>query len=79
MENFESMLQQKNTQLMIIGYGFCDPHINAAIETAVEHYGLRFFNIAPEGSDHAHAVNDMRKPGSIPHPTSLERAFESED
>jgi hypothetical protein len=29
---------------MIIGYGFRDVHVNAAVPNAIEHYDLKLFN-----------------------------------
>ena len=48
---FERQLNQPNTRLMIIGYGFHDSHINAALDSAAEHGGLRSFIIDPAGAD----------------------------
>jgi len=75
-EKFDAMLCNENTRLMIIGYGFLDPHINMAIEKAISHHGLQIFNISPEGGEHARRVNTTRVPGLVTEPTSLEYAFE---
>lgn len=47
---FEKSLQQPNTRLMVIGYGFRDEHINKVIEDAVNTHGLQMFVIDPTGS-----------------------------
>jgi hypothetical protein len=76
-QKFDELLQQGNTQLMIIGYGFLDRHINAAIEKAIERHGLRIFNISPEGGEHARRGNPTRAtPGLVVKSNSLEDAFE---
>ena len=40
---FKSVLSAGDARLLIIGYGFGDEHVNAAIADAVEHHGLRIF------------------------------------
>lgn len=47
---FEEKLTVDNTRLMVIGYGFRDDHINAAIANGIER-GLKLFIIAPEGAE----------------------------
>lgn len=76
MQQFEEYLSRANTRLMIIGYGFRDPHINTAISTAVAR-GLRFFIINPRGSGLARSLNPTRQPGMIGAQTSLEDLFEA--
>jgi len=56
-DTFSSMLLQKNTKLMIIGYSFRDPHINLAITNAVKQNGLKTFIIDPHGADIVKSVN----------------------
>jgi SIR2-like domain len=68
---FEQYLMAPNARLMVIGYGFRDPHINAAIGRAVDR-GLRMFVIAPEGPEIAIRLNPTRRPGQIVSPTELE-------
>jgi hypothetical protein len=43
MDVFKQVLNAGDVRLMIIGYGFGDEHINAAIAEAVEKHGLRVF------------------------------------
>lgn len=47
---FQAMLSEPDTHLMVIGYGFGDPHINGAIQRAAEK-GLRIFIIDSLGVD----------------------------
>lgn len=54
---FLEHLCRGDSRLLIIGYGFRDQHINRAIADAVYKHGLKFFNISPEGSDHARLLN----------------------
>jgi hypothetical protein len=48
---FLRLLRQPNTRLMVIGYGFGDNHINAALEDAAAVGGLQTFIIDPWGAD----------------------------
>lgn len=47
---FEKMLKDANADLMIVGYGFQDAHINQTLQEAGE-AGLGMFNINPLGSE----------------------------
>jgi hypothetical protein len=47
---FQAMLSQLDTRLMVIGYGFGDPHINSTIQTAAA-TGLRIFIVDTLGVD----------------------------
>jgi hypothetical protein len=47
---FQAMLSQPDTHLMVIGYGFGDLHINSAIQTAATR-GLRIFIVDTLGVD----------------------------
>jgi hypothetical protein len=49
-DEFQAMLSQPNTHLMVIGYGFGDAHINGAIQAAATK-GLRIFIIDTLGVD----------------------------
>jgi phosphatidylserine/phosphatidylglycerophosphate/cardiolipin synthase-like enzyme len=69
---FEETLTAANSKLMIVGYGFRDEHINAAIARAVER-GLRLFIIAPEGAELARRLNPTRARGHIVAPTPSSR------
>src|SRR6202034_1179051 len=40
---FEQVLSAGDVRLMVVGYGWGDEHINAAIARAVEHHGLQVF------------------------------------
>lgn len=40
---FEEVLRAGDVRLMVVGYGFGDQHVNAAIAEAVTNYGLRIF------------------------------------
>jgi hypothetical protein len=75
-DQFDHYLAQPNSRLMVIGYGFRDEHINAAIRRAVERNGLQLFVIAPHGGELARALNPTNSPGLIRKDTELECAFE---
>jgi hypothetical protein len=49
-DEFQAMLSQPDTYLMVIGYSFGDPHINGAIQAAATQ-GLRIFIIDTLGVD----------------------------
>lgn len=49
-DEFQKMLSQPETRLMVIGYSFGDPHINGAIQTAATK-GLRIFIVDTLGVD----------------------------
>jgi len=72
---FEERLCQKDVKLMVIGYGFRDEHINAALARAIER-GLKLFIIAPEGAELARQLNPTRKHGQIMVATPLEGMIE---
>jgi len=71
---FERRLSEQGTKLMVIGYGFRDDHINAAIAKAVEG-GLKLFIVAPEGAELARRINQTRRPGNIAAATREEATF----
>lgn len=54
---FSGCLSRADSRLLIVGYGFRDRHINRVIADAVYKNGLKFFNVSPEGSDHARSLN----------------------
>ena len=54
---FRDYLAEPNMRLFVIGYSFRDSHINKAIIEAVRHRDLRFFVIAPSGSDVVRRAN----------------------
>ena len=72
---FEESLTKGDAKLMVIGYGFRDEHINAAIARGVEK-GLRLFIVAPEGAELGRRLNPNRAPGHILAPTPLEGMVE---
>jgi hypothetical protein len=72
---FEESLVADNTRLMVIGYGFRDDHINAAIARGIEG-GLKLFIVAPEGAELVRRLNPTRASGQIIAPTPLERMVE---
>lgn len=72
---FEESLTAQPSRLMVIGYGFRDDHINAAIGKAVER-GLKLFVIAPEGAELARRLNPTRERGMIAMATPLEGILE---
>ena len=75
-QEFERRLSAQDARLMIVGYGFRDPHINAVLTAAIER-GLKFFLIDPAGSGLARTLNPTRQPGMIQVGTSLEATFEA--
>jgi hypothetical protein len=69
---FQAMLSQPDTHLMVIGYGFGDPHINAAIQTAADK-GLRMFIVDTLGAD---VIDKRNARAQIPEPlTDLMQAL----
>ncbi len=70
-QKFDEYLLRPNARLMVIGYGFRDPHINTAIRAAVEK-GLRVFIIAPDGAELAFQLSPTRQRGQIVVPTDEE-------
>lgn len=65
---FQAMLSEPDTHLMVIGYGFGDPHINSAIENAAND-GLRIFIVDTLGVD---VIDKRNARAQIPEPvTSL--------
>lgn len=48
---FREALCQQDSRLLIIGYGFGDPHINRLIGDAVSDTGLRVFIVSPTPAD----------------------------
>ncbi len=72
---FDESLSTGNTKLMVIGYGFGDDHINAAIVRGVEN-GLKLFIVNPEGAAIARMLNQTRVSGQIIERTQLEKMIE---
>jgi hypothetical protein len=62
---------QPDARLMVIGYGFRDPHVSDVIGRAVER-GLKLFVIDPAGAEIAFKLNETRQRGQIPAPNKLE-------
>jgi hypothetical protein len=63
---FQEMLCQPHTHLMVIGYGFGDPHINGAIQTAATK-GLRIFIVDTLGVD---VIDKRNTRAHIPEPVT---------
>ena len=74
-QEFARCLQQPNTRLMVIGYGFRDNHVNGAISEGVAR-GLRMFVIDPQGAELALKLNETRRGAAIAAPTDLERLLQ---
>lgn len=74
LKQFEDDLNQANTRLMTIGYGFGDQHINHLIGSGVKQ-GLGIFNINPDGAEQAIKQNSTRGSGQISADTELETLF----
>jgi hypothetical protein len=60
------MLSQPDTHLMVIGYGFGDPHINSAIQIAATK-GLRIFIVDALGVD---VIDKRNTRAQIPEPVT---------
>lgn len=73
-QQFQQCLFSGSARLMVMGYGFRDEHINELIIKGVLEHGLKFFNVSPEGADHARAVNQTT--GGVYEPNELDAAFE---
>lgn len=63
------------SKLMIIGYGFQDPHINTSIQNAVKANNLKIFVISPEGPEQALLMNKSKQGNHIEIDTPLEELF----
>jgi hypothetical protein len=48
-DEFDRVLKTPDTHLMVIGYSFCDSHIDAVIYEAWKQQGLRMFMVHPRG------------------------------
>jgi hypothetical protein len=46
-EIFESVLSKESRKLLVIGYGFRDPHINEVIARCVNEHGLELYVLSP--------------------------------
>jgi len=66
-KQFRGYLSRDNTQLMVIGYGFRDDHVNSAILSAAESSSLRLFIIDALGVD----VLDKNRGAAIHDPDIL--------
>jgi hypothetical protein len=47
LETFESVLSKEGRKLLVIGYGFRDPHINEVIARSVNEHGLELYILSP--------------------------------
>jgi hypothetical protein len=72
---FAQYLAQSDVRLMVIGYGFRDEHINAALMQAIQQ-GLRVFVIDPLGADVASPTNPVPKNAIGYELTPLERSLQ---
>jgi hypothetical protein len=70
-ERFSEFLLRPRSQLMVIGLGFGDLHVNEAIEKAVAQ-GLRLFVIDLAGAEIAFKLNKTRQRGQMIGPDSRE-------
>lgn len=73
-EQFREKLLEGGARLVVIGYGFRDPHVNDVIIEAVQHSGLQFFVIDPSGSDVVRRANPSFG-GTVYAPNDLDDAF----
>jgi len=44
---YKKIISQPNSQMLIIGYGFGDKHINEVIAKSIKNYGLKIYIISP--------------------------------
>lgn len=51
-ELFRQAITAGNVKLLIIGYGFRDPHVNQLLAQACENNGLKLFIVSPENVEH---------------------------
>lgn len=58
-EDFERSISSDKVKLMIMGYGFQDEHINAALHRAIQR-GLKFFVTDPDGAEKAKKLNKLK-------------------
>ena len=65
-DEFQAMLSQPDTHLMVIGYSFGDPHINGAIRKAATK-GLRMFIVDTLGVD---VIDKRNTRAQIPEPVT---------
>lgn len=73
-DKFREYCAMPNARLMVIGYGFRDPHINEVIIEAIQRGNLRMFVVDPLGSELARHANPSFG-GSIYAPNALDDAF----
>jgi hypothetical protein len=71
LELFEEMLSRPDSWLMVIGYGFRDDHVTAAIDKAATQ-GLKMFVVDPLGARIGYEMNETRKRGQIAAASPLE-------
>jgi len=69
-KEFARCLQESNSRLLVIGYGFRDNHVNDAIGDGVTR-GLRMFVIDPQGAELAFKLNQTRQRAAIAVTTPL--------
>jgi hypothetical protein len=61
-ELFRECLSQPDTQLMVIGYSFRDPHVDQVIQDAAARSNLQLFVVDPLGVD---VLNENRNPVAL--------------
>jgi hypothetical protein len=52
---FKKVLHTGDRNLLVIGYGFRDPHINAIIADGIKEHGLRLYLVTPQSPDEFYA------------------------
>ena len=52
---FKKVLHAGDRNLVVIGYGFGDPHINAVIADGIKQHGLRLYLVTPQSPDEFYA------------------------
>lgn len=72
---FSECLNDPESRLMIVGYGFRDPHINDVLTQAIDS-GLKIFVIDQLGADVAAATNPLPKSAIGFKPTALEESVQ---
>lgn len=63
---FSNALSKPDRKLFVIGYGFCDDHINAVITDSINKYGLKLFIMSPGNqSDYFTRIRDLENGDTI--------------
>lgn len=74
---FNQVLQQNDMKLLIIGYGFLDPHINRAIGDAILQKGLKIYILDPQPLEKMEKIirNQASRMGSVVIRDALKRGL----